>query len=128
MQRNRGFNTVKIMTEYGTVTLDADVIASIAGAAATNCFGVKGMTHTSVKDGIVYLLKREAMTQGVKVTEKEDKIDLELHIAVDHGINIGAVCKSIISAHGGDIGVKDNHPKGTVFYFTLKAAEVNTDE
>ena len=97
MQRNRGFNTVKIMTEYGTVTLDADVIASIAGAAATNCFGVKGMTHTSVKDGIVYLLKREAMTKGVKETEKEDKIDLELHIAVDHGINIGAVCKSIIS-------------------------------
>ena len=70
---------MKIMTEYGTVTLDADVIASIAGAAATNCFGVK------------------AMTKGVKVTEKEDKIDLELHIAVDHGINIGAVCKSIIS-------------------------------
>ena len=97
MQRNRGSNTVKIMTEYGTVTLDADVIASIAGAAATNCFGVKGMTHTSVKDGIVYLLKREAMTKGVKVTEKEDKIDLELHIAVDHGINIGAVCNSIIS-------------------------------
>ena len=88
---------MKIMTEYGTVTLDADVIASIAGAAATNCFGVTGMTHTSVKDGIVYLLKREAMTKGVKVTEKEDKIDLELHIAVDHGINIGAVCKSIIS-------------------------------
>ena len=88
---------MKIMTEYGTVTLDADVIASIAGAAATNCCGVKGMTHTSVKDGIVYLLKREAMTKGVKVTEKEDKIDLELHIAVDHGINIGAVCKSIIS-------------------------------
>ena len=88
---------MKIMTEYGTVTLDADVIASIAGAAATNCFGVKGMTHTSVKDGIVYLLKREAMTKGVKVAEKEDKIDLELHIAVDHGINIGAVCKSIIS-------------------------------
>ena len=88
---------MKIMTEYGTVTLDADVIASIAGAAATNCFGVKGTTHTSVKDGIVYLLKREAMTKGVKVTEKEDKIDLELHIAVDHGINIGAVCKSIIS-------------------------------
>ena len=88
---------MKIMTEYGTVTLDADVIASIAGAAATNCFGVKGMTHTSVKNGIVYLLKREAMTKGGKVTEKEDKIDLELHIAVDHGINIGAVCKSIIS-------------------------------
>lgn len=88
---------MKITTEYGMITLATDVIASIAGAAATNCFGVKGMTHTSMKDGIVYLLKREAMTKGVKLAEQEDKIDLELHIAVDHGINIGAVCKSIIS-------------------------------
>lgn len=88
---------MKITTEYGTIALAADVIASIAGAAATNCFGVKGMTHTSMKDGIVYLLKREAMTKGVKLAEQEDKIDLELHIAVDHGINISAVCKSIIS-------------------------------
>lgn len=88
---------MKIITELGTVSMAADVIASIAGAAATNCFGVKGMTHTSVKDGIVYLLKREAMTKGVKVIEKDSKIDLQLHIAVDHGINIGAVCNSIIS-------------------------------
>ena len=70
--------------------------ASIAGIAATNCFGVKGMTHTSVKDGIVYLLKREAMTKGVKVIERDGKIDLELHIAVDHGVIICAVGKSII--------------------------------
>jgi len=88
---------VKFITEYGTVTLAADVIAAIAGTAATNCFGVKGMTHTSMKDGIVYLLKREAMTKGVKIVEHDDKIDLELHIAVNHGINIGAVCNSIIS-------------------------------
>ncbi|MCI8934475.1 MAG: Asp23/Gls24 family envelope stress response protein [Clostridiaceae bacterium] len=87
---------MNIATEYGTVTLEAEVAASIAGIAATNCFGVKGMTHTSVKDGIVYLLKREAMTKGVKVIERDGKIDLELHIAVDHGVNICAVGKSII--------------------------------
>ena len=81
---------MNIATEYGTVTLEAEVAASIAGIAATNCFGVKGMTHTSVKDGIVYLLKR------VKVIERDGKIDLELHIAVDHGVNICAVGKSII--------------------------------
>ena len=46
---------MNITTEFGTVTLEAEVAASIAGIAATNCFGVKGMTHTSVKDGIVYL-------------------------------------------------------------------------
>lgn len=88
---------MNITTEYGTVTLEPEAAACIAGIAATNCFGVKGMTHTSVKDGIVYLLRREAMTKGVKVIEREGKIDLELHIAVDHGINIRAVGRSILS-------------------------------
>lgn len=33
------------------------------------------------------------------------------------------LCRSIISAHGGQISVEDNHPRGTVFIFTLPAAE-----
>lgn len=36
-----------------------------------------------------------------------------------------ALCKSIISAHGGEISVYDNIPKGTVFRFTLSSEEVN---
>jgi len=39
-----------------------------------------------------------------------------------------ALCKSIINAHGGEISVLDNKPKGTVFRFTLPAEEVNLYE
>lgn len=39
-----------------------------------------------------------------------------------------ALCKSIITAHGGEIGVVDNIPHGTKFYFTLKSQEVNLHE
>ena len=39
-----------------------------------------------------------------------------------------ALCKSIISAHGGEISVHDNKPKGTVFRFTLPAEEVTLHE
>ncbi|MEG0229002.1 MAG: ATP-binding protein, partial [Oscillospiraceae bacterium] len=35
-----------------------------------------------------------------------------------------SLCKSIITAHGGKIVVKDNIPKGTIFEFTLPAEEV----
>lgn len=35
-----------------------------------------------------------------------------------------ALCKSIISAHNGEISVRDNKPKGTVFSFTLPSEEV----
>ncbi len=41
------------------------------------------------------------------------------------GLGLGlALCKSIITAHGGNIGVKENIPHGTIFYFTLPAEEV----
>lgn len=39
-----------------------------------------------------------------------------------------SLCKSIITAHGGEISVCDNHPKGTVFTFTLHAGEVSLHE
>ncbi|MEG1847713.1 MAG: sensor histidine kinase KdpD [Lachnospiraceae bacterium] len=35
-----------------------------------------------------------------------------------------ALCKSIITAHGGEISVLDNQPHGTIFRFTLPAKEV----
>lgn len=39
-----------------------------------------------------------------------------------------ALCKSIISAHGGEITVSDNHPSGAVFRFTLPLEEVTIHE
>lgn len=39
-----------------------------------------------------------------------------------------ALCKSIVSAHGGDITVRDNRPHGTTFEFWLPAEEVDIHE
>ncbi|MEG1651587.1 MAG: ATP-binding protein, partial [Oscillospiraceae bacterium] len=45
------------------------------------------------------------------------------------GLGLGlALCKSIVNAHGGDISVRDNLPRGTVFEFTLIAEEVGICE
>ena len=38
------------------------------------------------------------------------------------------LCKSIVTAHGGMISVKDNQPHGTIFEFTLPAEEVELHE
>ncbi|MEG2857812.1 MAG: ATP-binding protein, partial [Clostridia bacterium] len=41
------------------------------------------------------------------------------------GMGLGlALCKSIITAHGGEIKVSDNEPHGTVFAVTLPCKEV----
>lgn len=45
------------------------------------------------------------------------------------GMGLGLyLCKSIVNLHGGEIGVYDNKPKGTIVYFTLPIEEVSLNE
>lgn len=85
--------------ELGSIAVSNNVYTKIAGNAANNCFGVKGMAMRSVADGLVHLLRRESMSKGVLVTTNEDgTISIDLHIMVDQGVNIPAVGASIISS------------------------------
>ena len=82
----------------GSVCVSTGVYVDIAGVAASNCFGVKGMAARSVTDGVYHLLRKESMGKGVKVQLHDDgTISIDLHIIVDHGVNLGAVGASIIS-------------------------------
>ncbi|MCL2045657.1 MAG: Asp23/Gls24 family envelope stress response protein [Oscillospiraceae bacterium] len=88
---------VKLQNENGSITIASEVFTILTGDAATNCFGVKGMTVRSMTDGLVYLLKKEYMGKGVHITYNDDNsIIIDLHIAVDQGVNIPAICESII--------------------------------
>jgi len=89
---------MKLQTEKGLVSISSEVFSNITGAAATNCYGVKGMAVRSTTDGLVHLLRRESMSKGVKVTYHDDgTVSLELHIIVDNGVNLKAVSRSIMS-------------------------------
>ena len=84
--------------EKGNVCVSESVYTDIAGTAASNCFGVKGMAARSVSDGVYHLLRKESMSKGVNVTIHEDEtISIDLHIIVDNGVNLAAVGASIIS-------------------------------
>jgi len=84
--------------ENGSVIVSTNVYSDIAGTAASNCFGVKGMAARSVKDGVYHLLRKESMSKGVRVEFHEDgSISIDLHIMVDNGVNLTAVGDSIIS-------------------------------
>ena len=84
--------------QNGSVNVSTSVYVDIAGTAASNCFGVKGMAARSVKDGVYHLLRVESMSKGVHVEFHEDgSITIDLHIMVDNGVNLNAVGASIIS-------------------------------
>ena len=83
---------VKVLTDQGEIGISNAVFTTITGAAATNCFGVKGMAYRSI-----HLLRPEAMSKGVKVIYNEDNtVSIELHIIVENGVNIATVCRSIM--------------------------------
>ena len=89
---------IKVRTDQGEITISSAVFTTITGAAATNCFGVKGMAYRSMTDGLVHLLRREAMSKGVSVTYNDDStVSIELHIIVENGVNLPAVCRSIMN-------------------------------
>lgn len=90
---------IKTYTDKGCIRVTGDVFTTLVGAAATNCFGVRGMAKRSASDGLVHLLKREAMGKGVRVTfnEEENAISIELHIIVKTGVNIPVICDTISS-------------------------------
>ena len=84
--------------ENGSVNVSTGVYTDIAGTAASNCFGVKGMAARSVKDGVYHLLRMESVSKGVHVEfHEDDSITINLHIIVDNGVNLSAVGTSIIS-------------------------------
>ena len=91
---------VRITNSSGQISITNDVLTYLAGEAATSCFGVRGMAKKSASDGLVHLLKREAMGKGVRVSFHEDEgsISVELHIIVNTGVNIPVICDSISSA------------------------------
>lgn len=89
---------VKIENENGMISITSDVFTYVAGDAATNCFGVKGMGARSRTDGLVHLLRRESMSRGVNVSfDDEGSVTIALHIVVDHGVNIKVLSESIMN-------------------------------
>ena len=97
LESQKGSVSMKLQTERGIITISSDVFTNLTGAAATNCYGVKGMAFRSATDGLVHLLRRESMAKGVKVTTNEDStISLELHIIVENGVNLMAISRAIM--------------------------------
>ena len=87
----------RMNTELGSILIDTDVIATYAGSVAVECFGIVGMAAVNMKDGLVKLLKRESLTQGISVSIYDNKISLDFHVIVAYGVSISAVADHLIS-------------------------------
>ena len=67
----------RMETELGSILIDTDVIATYAGSVAVECFGIVGMATVSMKDGLVRLLKKDSLKNGIQVTVEDNKISCD---------------------------------------------------
>lgn len=83
-------------TPLGNVVIEEDVIATICGVAAMDCYGLVGMaSRKQVKDSLNELLGRDNPGRGVEVHVTGDDVSVDLYIVVSYGTNIYEVAQNV---------------------------------
>jgi uncharacterized alkaline shock family protein YloU len=83
-----------ITDEMGGVKIADEVVAIIAGIAATEVQGVAGMSG-GIAGGIAEMLGRKNLSKGVKVEVGEKEAAIDLYIIVEYGSRIPDVAWEI---------------------------------
>lgn len=79
----------------GKIIFATDVIATIAGLAATEVEGVDSLSGTVVEGITGMLASKKNFTKGIKVEVKEDEVALDMNLAVKYGTKIHEVCRKV---------------------------------
>ncbi|ADC48149.1 hypothetical protein BpOF4_00400 [Alkalihalophilus pseudofirmus OF4] len=88
--------SIEMKTQLGVVDVSKDVVATIAGGAAVDCYGIVGMaSQKQIKDGITDLLGKENFRRGVVIREIDKEIHIDMYIIVSYGTKISEVAYNV---------------------------------
>jgi uncharacterized alkaline shock family protein YloU len=83
-------------TEYGSIEISGEALATIAGATAVRCYGIVGMVPKGWRQGMAEILGRDALNQGVDVNLEGDEVKIDLYVIMSYGVRIAEVASSIM--------------------------------
>lgn len=79
-------------SDLGSIKVSREAIASLAGGAVSECYGVVGMaSQKAFSDGLAELLRKENYSKGVVVKQGKTGMIIDLYIVVSYGVKISAV-------------------------------------
>ncbi|MDR2713087.1 MAG: Asp23/Gls24 family envelope stress response protein [Clostridiales bacterium] len=82
---------------WGKIIISNEVIAKLAGIAATECFGIVGMVSSRLfADGLNVLLGRDDLAKGVEIIKNEEELKVKVNVVVGYGIKISMVAQNVI--------------------------------
>ncbi len=79
---------------FGTVKIANDVVAMIAGLAATEVNGVSAMLGHNANE-LMSKVGMKKQSKGVKVDIIDKTVSVELAVYLDYGYNIPATCNKV---------------------------------
>jgi uncharacterized alkaline shock family protein YloU len=82
-----------IRSDLGAIRIAPEAVAQIVGHTTAECYGVVGMAGKGLKR----LLARDKLTQGIDVAGTEDGLRIDLHVVVEHGLNLAEVAATVRS-------------------------------
>ena len=80
----------------GDVSFTNGYFSTLVGEAAKNCYGVAAIVPRDLSDTVRSLVHGSDYSEkGVRVTQEDGRLVIELHIAVSYGLNISTAARSI---------------------------------
>jgi uncharacterized alkaline shock family protein YloU len=90
--------SIELNTKDGHITITNEVIATIAGGAAVECYGIVGMASKSqIRDGIAEILRKENYSRGIVVRQEDNLLHIDMYIIVSYGTKISEVAHNVQS-------------------------------
>ncbi|GGI30695.1 MULTISPECIES: Asp23/Gls24 family envelope stress response protein [Staphylococcus] len=88
--------SLEITNDYGSIDISNEVIASVVGGKAVECYGIVGMaSRQQVRDGLAEILGHENYAKGIVVKEDNGILDVDMYIIVSYGVKISEVAQNV---------------------------------
>src|SRR5512135_1420880 len=84
-------------TVLGRIEISPNAIASLAGQAVLECYGVVGMANKNLRDGIAEVLPGGHYRRGIDVKFVEHEIVIDLYVVIEYGTRISEVAHGIMN-------------------------------
>jgi uncharacterized alkaline shock family protein YloU len=84
------------VARQGKIEVSAQAIATIAGRAVTECYGVVGIAAKHPRFGRVEMLAPQHYGRGVEVRFVSDHVAIELYVVLEYGLRISEIARNLI--------------------------------
>ena len=93
-EEKRGIHMIHADVQLGEVQIADEVVATIAGLAATEVEGVSSMAG-NITNELIGKLGVKNLSKGVKVLVSDQSVDVDLALNIDYGYSIMKVSEKV---------------------------------